>query len=72
VHHLHIKRSKCAFVAPFVHYLGHVISAEGSPWKAPRWKPSQRGHSHILLAASAGSSVSPDTTDASSAILAPS
>jgi hypothetical protein len=28
-HHLFIKRSKCAFTAPFVAYLGHVISTAG-------------------------------------------
>jgi hypothetical protein len=28
-HHLFIKRTKCAFAAPFVAYLGHVISAAG-------------------------------------------
>ena len=29
VHHLHVKRSKCAFAASSVQYLGHVISADG-------------------------------------------
>jgi hypothetical protein len=46
-HHLFIKRTKCAFVAPSVAYLGHVISAAGVvmdltkvhatiDWPAPR------------------------------------
>ena len=28
-HRLHLKRSKCSFATSSVHYLGHVITAEG-------------------------------------------
>ena len=28
-HRLHIKRSKCSFAEPSVHYLGHVITGAG-------------------------------------------
>ena len=35
-HRLHIKRSKCSFAEPSVHYLGHVITGPVSPWTPPR------------------------------------
>lgn len=37
--HLRLKRSKCSFATQSVAYLGHVISAEGLPWTAPRSTP---------------------------------
>jgi hypothetical protein len=42
-HQLFLKRTKCAFGAASVAYLGHVISAVGSPWIPPRSKPSASG-----------------------------
>jgi len=53
-HRLHLKRSKCSFAAPTVHYLGHVISHAGvamdvskvaavQSWPQPRSARGLRG-----------------------------
>ena len=54
VHHLHLKRAKCAFTTRMVHYLGHVISEAGvamdvskvevvQTWPQPRSARGLRG-----------------------------
>ena len=46
-HRLLLKRSKCSFGATSVAYLGHVISAMGSPWTPTRLWQSLRGLLHV-------------------------